>query len=208
MKVRLISDWREPHYDHWFDHEGYEFRRVSTEGMSRPEMLRWLSTVGFTTPRHGRVRDIAPLLKKLVVYTDEGSHRGEGKLLLPSIETQEKYPDAYASEYIESPPESFRLLQIGARSWILRYRSDDTWRSNVGEVEIAIQSEGSGYHPHIDAPLFAVDCVYDRDGNRYAVDYNIAPGIRWTGVEDRVSGQEIVALIKAAVARKSGAADE
>lgn len=199
LKVKLISNFHD-YYDHAFDGVGYEFKRFTWDGLSRPAMLTYLAWSGFNPPRHGFVRDLAPETTMLVVYTDEKAHRGEGKLLLTTNEAMEQYPNAYASEYIQSPPESVRLLQVGMMRWMLRYKSDDAWRSNVGnEVSIEIVGEHVGYSKDVSIPLFAIDFVFDKNGNRYAVDFNIAPGLKWTGIDDRMKAENIVELIKQAL---------
>jgi len=199
LKIKLLSNYSD-FYDFAFDGVGYEFRRFSWDGLFRPAMLTFLAWHGFQPPKHGFVRDLAAEIPKLVVYTDERAHRGDGKLLLTAQEALEKHPDAYASEYIESPPESLRLLQVGMMRWMLTYKSDDAWRSNVGnEVEIQIVGEHVGYNKDIQLPLFAIDFVCDKDGNRYAVDFNIAPGLKWTGIDDRVKPVEVVELIRQAI---------
>ena len=202
LKLRLLSNFSD-YYDFSFDGLGEEFRRFTTDGLSRPAMLTFLGHHGFNPPKHGKVWEIAMDCPKLVVYTDERSHRGEGKLLLGSKEAMEQYPGSYASEYIESAPQSLRLLQVGIMRWMLSYRSDDAWRSNVGsEVEISILSEHVGYSLKIAAPLFAIDFVTDRKGAQYAVDFNVAPGLKWTGIDDRMKPEDIVNLIKDGVLRQ------
>lgn len=198
LKVKLKSDFRD-FYDLAFDAEGYEFKRFTWDGLARPAMLTFLAWNDYNPPRHGFVRDLAPESAMLVVYTDEKAHRGEGKILMTAKEAMEHHPNAYASEYIQSPPESLRLLQVGMMRWMLSYKSDDAWRSNVGkEVEIQIVSEHVGYSS-IPLPLFAIDFVCDKNGIRYAVDFNIAPGLKWTGIEDRMKPEEVVELIRQAI---------
>jgi hypothetical protein len=42
--------------------------------------------------------------------------------------------------------------------------------------------------------LFAIDFVIGKE--MYAIDLNVSPGIKGTGVEDFISGKEVVAEIK------------
>lgn len=204
-RVQLLSDFLD-YYDHWFDLEGEMFRRVSSDGMGRREMLQYLSSLGLKTPPFGTVRelwesqdDFYRQIWDVVVYLDERAHRGEGKVRLPMADAVRQYPERFATLYIPSTPlvaVSWRYLQVGDKVFWLEYASAD-WRSNYGKVEIKVLSrERDGYHPKIRLPLFAVDFVVaDR---LYAVDFNIAPQIRGTGVEDLLPAREAAESLKEA----------
>jgi hypothetical protein len=188
------------YYDHWFDLDGQAFKRLSTGGMSRGNMLIHLNNHGIATPAFGPVQTLAatiPGIKNLVVYTNERSHRGEGKLLLSLDAALRDHPGTLASVYVgQDHGISHRLLQVGEYSFWLRYQSKD-WRSNYGDVDVVLLDCGADYHPTIDQPLFALDFV--GESPFLAVDFNIAPGIRGTGVEELLSGKEVVDAIKEAM---------
>lgn len=205
MRVKLVSDFVD-YYDHWFDREGEVFRRVSSDGMSRRQMLAYLNSLGLKTPPFGTVRELWSRYGELdrqilsvVVYLDETAHRGEGKIKLPVAEAVRRYPDHLATVYIPSTPQgavSWRYLQVGAKVFWLEYASGD-WRSNYGGVEIRVLSrEKDGYHSKIHLPLFAVDFVAAE--RLYAVDFNVAPQVRGTGVEKLLPAREAAESIKEA----------
>lgn len=90
---------------------------------------------------------------------------------------------------------SFRHLRIGRRMFRLRYTSQDDWRSNCGEnVQIDFLCDagiigGRGDGPGLSeqlffdlSPMVAVDYLLV-SMNMYAIDLNVAPGLRDTGVE-------------------------
>lgn len=52
MNLRLKSDFRD-YYDHRFDLVGQEFQRVSTNGMNRVEMFKFLCNLDYVTVQHG-----------------------------------------------------------------------------------------------------------------------------------------------------------
>lgn len=204
-KVKLLSDFVD-YYDHWFDLEGEVFRRVSSDGMGRREMLEYLASLGLKTPPSGTVQelwdgydDFDRQFLSVVIYLDERAHRGEGKVRLPMTEAVQKYPEHFATLYIPSTPlgaVSWRYLQVGDKVFWLEYASAD-WRSNYGEVEIRVLAqEKDGYHPQVNLPLFAVDFVVAE--KLYAVDFNIAPQIKGTGVEEVLSAREAAESIKEA----------
>lgn len=215
MKLQLKTDFHD-YYDHWFDREGQVFERMSRSGMSRREMFNFLENIGVKTPPYGTpgqvfnsLSDDEKELEKLaqenhinlidvVVYLDENAHRGEGKILMPLIKAIKEYPDTFCSQYFPSlrfGAISLRYLQIGDKIFWLRYASND-WRSNYGDVNIEVLAqEKDGFHPRIDLPLFAVDFVYGFD-RLYAIDFNVAPGIKGTGVEDILPAKEAVVAIK------------
>jgi hypothetical protein len=215
-KIRLISDFLD-YYDHWFDvyDASIVFERMSRGGMSRPEMLSFLKSLGLKVPFFGRVKDVYKyMLRKyedipyvdsilsVVVHLDERAHCGEGKVQIPLCEAMEKYPDCFAVEYIPAQPSglglSWRYLQIGNKIFWLEFASRNDWRSNCGQVDIKVLSrEQDGYHERIKYPLFAVDFI--PADNLYAVDFNIAPQIRGTGVEELLPAREAAEAIKRAI---------
>lgn len=220
MKLILRSNFHD-YLDHHFDPMGdYTLRRYTWDGLDRFGQLRFLQSCGLKVPTFGTVSGLlrpppygAPerlsnLLskscKKLVVYTDEHAHCGEGKLLLELDEAMALHPGALASEYIEgSHGLSWRLLQVGMHGFWIEYKSDD-WRSNCGDVEMRVigQTEGWCGHPNspksiiCKLPLFAIDFVVGDE--LYGIDFNVAPGIKGTGVERLLSPKEAVESIKAA----------
>lgn len=209
-KIGLESDFRD-YYDHWFtpqyQHPNKVLKRIAnSQSWSKREQLQFLETIG-KTPFNRVVRELPSFLdQKLVVYVNEYSHRGEGKVLLEFEEALEKYPEKYASVYIEQESgstTSFRLLQIGDSSWWLKYQSSDNWRSNVGDVTVEVEGESSSgwediqrnVEPLKDYPLFAIDFVQSIAGHLYAIDFNTAPGLSGTGMEELLKGKEVFELI-------------
>ena len=169
------------------------FKRLSKSGMSRPEMLKYMDNVGLNTVPHGYVKDLYGKYYKnkkknssenmlgLVVYLDENAHRGEGKELLHYEEALEKYPIYYASVYMNNlnlTKSSFRHLQIGKKSYLLRYSSKDKWRSNFGDnISIylwKVNDDKQYFFEKIRYPLFALDFVLIKDIS-YFMDFNISP---------------------------------
>jgi hypothetical protein len=228
MLVRLFSDF-DDYYDSMFDREGLEFRRVSTEGMTRAEMLGFLDHHGFVTPPHGTVKEVIDKFRlksledggwgsdtfrrilehklELVVYLND-AHNGEGKVKIPALHALENYPGFYCTEFVtpQRPNRavSFRHLYIGKRNWLVRYANGSGWRSNRGrELQIEVLGEGApGYHPQIINPIFAIDYVPDENGRRLAVDYNTAPRLEL--LTDYLEPCEVVELIKSAMGRGAG----
>lgn len=221
IKVRLLSNFID-YYDHHFD--GYTsemvFERKSTGGMRRQEMLEYLKSLKLNVPLFGKPAEICNQLRQrynmpddvvdfpqyVVIHLDETAHCGEGKIRLPLNDALKSYPDHLAVEYIFALPsglgQSWRYLQIGDKKFWLRYTSKNDWRSNYGDVEIEmVYREEDGYHPEIDAPLFAIDFIVAQ-GEFYAIDFNIAPGIKGTGIENTLHGREVVEAIKWAIKRR------
>jgi hypothetical protein len=216
--VRLVSDFHD-YYDYWFD--GYDaeltFERRSTGGMPRREMLEYLRSLGLRVPDFGRPAEVYDQLRRrynalpdevfdyiqqVVVHLDETAHCGKGKIRLPLSDAAKQYPDCLAVEYIPALPsgqgQTLRYLQVGDKVFWLEYTSQNDWRSNCGDVNIRVLSqEEDGYHPRVAYPLFAIDFV--RGDALYAIDFNVAPGIRCTGVEDILPAKAAAEAIKKAV---------
>lgn len=225
MKLGLRSDF-DDFYDHWFcpSHEDPDrvFDRMSRTTMRKRDQFELLEKLEFNTPRHGIVRDWVLTYSFsnfdsacVVVYTDELAHAGEGKILVSPQLAVKQYPDHYASFYIKTTSdgidgvngtaESYRLLQIGSRNFYLRYRSEGSWQSNSGnDVQIELmerqhiwefgEREGSLLKGK---PLFAIDFVKPLDANlSLAIDFNTAPGLKNTGIEETVTSWQIYTWIE------------
>jgi hypothetical protein len=215
QKVRLISDFHD-YYDHWFDGTGAEltFERKSDGGDKRREMLVYLKSLGLRVPAFGRTSEVFEYLQQkyafegfdrlfeVVVHIDETAHRGEGKIKITLCDAVEQYPDHLAVEHIPVLPggqgQAWRYLQAGDKRFWLEYTSRNDWRSNCGDVDIGVLGRRpDGYHKLIKLPLFAVDFVWG--DVPYAIDFNVAPGIKGTGIEDILPAKEVADAIKKAV---------
>ena len=212
MKIGLKTDFRD-YYDHCFsvppEQADKVLERVTTVTMPRSTMLLYLESIGMSTPAHGPVQDLVPVITdragmpqeialqlfELVVYLDEYVHNPESRVRLSCKEALARYPDAYAHVYVPSHAAqgstSLQFLRIGMRQFWLRYTSSNDWRSNYGDVKIEILCEeqrASGRHI-IPYPLFAID--YVQADRLYAVDLNVAPQLAGTGIEQRMSAEEV-----------------
>lgn len=208
-KLVLKSDFHD-YYDHWFDKVYYPeeeyttFERYSISGMNRQEMLNYLELNGYNVPKHGLVKDlILQKDQKVVIYLDINSHRGMDKILCPFGEALNFYPMNYCMEYKKVNKEelgcSFRYLRIGDDIFSLCYKSQDSWMSNQGDVDIVILEDVLDDMKKLlpDRPLLALDFILPEDSNKmYAIDLNISPGLTWTGIENILSAKEVVKNIK------------
>lgn len=219
-KLKLVTNYRD-WYDHAFDREGTEFRRMNNEGMDRKSILDFLHSRGFHIPVYGTVEEVVPRLLReydeslhamameslidVVVYTDTNAHAGEGKSKVSAAEALAKYPHHLCIEYIAATTSghgrSLRYLRVGNRSWWLEYWSESDWRSNVGEGGCRIiTEEPPGFNePRFDNVMFAIDFV-PSGRHLYAIDYNIAPGL--APLRDVLTANEVVDLLKNAILPK------
>jgi hypothetical protein len=204
VKLQLRSDFRD-FYDHMFDRSGDVFERFTRTDMHRRDVFELLSRAGYKVPPHGTAAKIKSVFHApddgwtVVAYDDPFAHRGEGKRKT-GVNTLD--PETYCSLYLGTLSEitatnvSYREVWIG-RLWIgMCYRSNDEWRSNVGDVEIVTTGMSEDI-PRPDAfvnfPLVAVDLVGSMDDG-YAVDLNTAPGL--SAVRDMLRAGEVVDHIK------------
>lgn len=196
------SGWLD-YYDHAFDPKGPDtpvWRRTDRPFPLRREGFWSMAQVGFSCVPNGLVSALAssyPEGVEFVVYTDEREHQGEGKEKLPVADALARHPTAWASLYV--PPaariaESLRLLRVGSLGFALRYQSASDWRSNVSTDRLEVIStrlldDKSEALDHLmkryRTPLLAVDLVPSQRG-WLATDLNLAPGLRGTGIEDRL----------------------
>ena len=215
MNVQLVSDFHDLRFDVWFDRDGLVFERLATAGMDRLEMLQWLKANGWRPPQFvssdvWAARSEFPANAQVVAYTDLRSHQGEGKELCRFQDVVDgKVKTSLVADRVEggggSGSRSLRILRAGNYWAKLIYQSDDTWRSNVGHVDILAIDGGmvvdaGGFHsegfnnsllwigkgrlptePYF--PMWAIDLVWDDRAELRAVDLNIAPGIPWDELE-------------------------
>jgi hypothetical protein len=180
-----------------------------------------LRTFDIRRCKHWDFSDDTPM----VVYTDDRSHAGSGKQRIDLGQARHKYPNVWsipwiATSYSNDTSVSHRLLQVGNRAWWLRYEGEGGWQSNhcestaitvVGEIP-SLQRYVFDHHiinhrtnlcPYA---MFAIDFVIPANRptptdfvgvieSGYAIDFNTAPGMRWTGMEDLLPATEVYRLI-------------
>lgn len=159
-------------------------------------------------------------MDNIVAYTDEYQHCGEGKELLPYGDAVNRFclpgliTPIYCTSWINTTgtydeARSYRYLQIGAKAFWLRYEGKGGWMSNhAGDTEIYVEGdcEPIGHHVLASYPMFAIDFVIPVDRpipDRFedvldrgvAIDFNTAPGLKWTGIEDVLSAIDVYDLI-------------
>jgi len=207
----LESDFSD-YYDHQFDLKvrpgrarlpnSFVVQRISDQGMNRREMFDFFEKNGYNTPLNGIVKDVYAKIPKclldhteLVVYVDETSHRGEGKIKLPAKQALEMFPNLFCSEFFKTQMNgcgiSRRMIKIGKITAWIEYESQSDWRSNCGVVKnryLGHQEDDFGV-----APLYAIDFI-KRGVDLYAIDFNIAPGLK--PLQDHISPTILVANIR------------
>lgn len=222
-KIYLRSDFTD-YYDYHFNSYSpnyLRFTRLSKSGMSRQEMFEFFTKLGISTPIYGKVKEVGLQLEKdynkinpkfieqyqqVVVYLDQNCHRGEGKIKVSIQEGLNKYPNLFCSQYIVNTRSgnglSWRHLQIGDLPLWLEYSSENDWRSNCGDVEIKIlEQDQPQFHPKICNPLWAIDFVFN--GIRlHAIDFNIAPQVKGTGIENILSAKDCANAIKRGILKR------
>jgi len=200
MGLKLKSDFVD-YYDHQFDAKGDIYERFSSTASTRADDLKYLADLGWTTPFYGISRNVIPYVitelgtsaLHFIVYLNEHAHRGEEKLKVTAEVALERFPDHFVVLYIrpDVPSKSYRFLQIGKKPFILIFKSNDEWRSNCGDVEVRLMREGKdGYHPTIHRPMFAIDYIV-ANKSLIAVDFNTAPGLKQTGLENVMKPHEV-----------------
>jgi len=161
----------------------------------------------------------------LVVYTDDRAHAGSGKQRTDLGQAKRHHPNDWSIPWIATSDAndasvSHRLLQVGDRAWWLRYEGTGGWQSNhcestaitiVDEIQ-SIRRYSFDHHiinhrtnlcPY---PIFAIDFVIPANKatptdfaevieSGYAIDFNTAPGMKWTGMDDLLPAPEVYRLI-------------
>ena len=161
--------------------------------VSREQAFRMMAEAGLRVIEHARLPERPAETSpgdRVVVYTDEAAHAGDGKTLMPWHQAAREHPGALCSRFVAPGGESWRRLKIGEKRFWLHYTAPD-WRSNGGtEGDVTfVREENSAADPAVPgwpAVIWAVD--YVREGETlYAIDLNPAPGIQATGVMHELS---------------------
>jgi hypothetical protein len=209
MKIGLETDFYD-YYDYWFPARYEEVdslldrRARAYRGIDKIQQFWIMEQEGLRTPHHGVVRDMYEngfdKTGLYVVYLDPLAHQGEGKVLESLQGAYDWHKDSYASRWVRSVDvlgrsRSMRILGVGRKRYTLYYTGiEREWRSNVGDgVEIYWNRYDNKWVERLglergfdDYPLWAVDFVQNDWGDWVAVDFNTAPQIRGTGIEDVV----------------------
>lgn len=174
-------------------------------------MFELFTNFDLTTPDYGWLDEIRSKHEKFVVYIDLKAHKGQKKLLLDRVTSSSERVDLFCSQFISTGPipTSFRYLVAGKYSFFLKYSSNDTWRSNCGDIEIElmtkdyldIMNEIKNKTTSIQKPLYAIDFV-EKDGTFYALDFNEAPQINGTGIEEIIPVQDLAFSIMSAIVKQ------
>jgi hypothetical protein len=216
MKIALNSDFRD-FYDHWFslsEEADYTLNRTMVDGILKRDQFKLLEQLGFNTPLHGTPdvleKQLAEEKTHVVLYCDELAHAGEGKYLHLGNKNFSKHKRyTYASAQIRTDRkadkgcQSTRLLFIGYRKFILCYTSNHSWMSNEGKVSIEFIDEErprnltDKWAFTKKWPILAIDYVVEKDtGKDFAIDFNSAPGLSGTPIEEMFSGLEVYQMIE------------
>jgi hypothetical protein len=222
MGIKLVSDFVDFYDFEFSDPNGDSvFRRVTTDGLDRYEMLVYLEKLEFLVPLYGTAKELSDMMEpheEIILHTDIYAHRGDGKERSTIAEALAKCPETLATRFIpfdvpNTPPEvkglSWRYLQVGTETFWLQYTSTEDWRSNCGEgdVELFFRDKTQLFNNHqykdlliYKYPLFAIDFVPSGE-DLYAVDFNIAPQVRGTGVNKILSASDAAKAITTAYER-------
>lgn len=212
-KTVLKTDFID-YYDHWFDklvipEPHHTFKRMSRTQTSRRVFLEYMEDLDIVQNviPHGLPEELGEkfgLNTEVVVYTDPYAHTGYGKEKMTAKEADKRFQLNHASLFMESvwPSSTIRRVQIGTKAAYMIYSSNHPWKSNVGDVQIKVMSkpiEFADVEPNPNFPMFAIDYIFQDTLDQskwYAIDFNPAPLLKFTPVEEVMSPQEVVQEIR------------
>jgi hypothetical protein len=226
MRVSLRSDYHDC-YDVWLEDPGcgdVDFSRMAGDSWSVPReaMFGLFGRLGIATPRFQKAADFSPD-EQIVLYEDAYAHCGEGKRLVTAAEAVAAgQGQVSASEFVgDFPGLSYRLFVVGGVGAWFEHWSLEDWRSNCGDGDLGLVTEGRGHVlglKEIEAacrglrnPLWAIDFVGRRTEagiELLAIDWNPAPRLAGTPAAEalraRHGGNEGIAkAVREAVLREA-----
>jgi hypothetical protein len=214
--VRLISDYSD-FYDHHFDPEGLIWKRYAHNSLSRRGAFRLLKKYDLPVPPFGTVEELAESIPyelllevgdecDVIVYLDEYAHHGEQKIKMNIMEAYESHPEELCSLYMAQATTTcvgYTWVKIGDAFFWLEYNSDDSWRSNCGNVLVKYPEHipmhdifDQLYYSTDSFPMCTIDFIQSQAGLWWAVDLNIAPIFKDTPLEVDLGAECIATLIK------------
>lgn len=203
--IYLVSDFHD-FMDHNFAREYSHkelpiFKRLARSYFSKVDQFNLLENHCISVPPHGIVRQLLDEFsyENLIIYDDMFAHRAMGKHFQSGEAAYKQYPNHYCSAFIRGVSDtrsiSYRSLWIGNEGFLLRYESNNTWASNLGdEVDIRFENRLTSRMP-CEYPLFAIDYVEDYTGKRWAVDFNTAPQLKGTPIQEMYKPREVAQFI-------------
>lgn len=163
--------------------------------IDRYAIFTWLHYHEFTVPSYGTVQHLClghDMKDYCVVWSNGESQRMR-------LVDAYKEPDSYAVMYTGRVGFSVKFIQIGADAYWVEYTSNDNWKSNRGKFSTWIsRAKYNNYHPIVNMPMFSIDYVVDH-AKYYAVDFDVYPGIRGTGLEKIIHRKQAAELIRDAM---------
>jgi hypothetical protein len=204
MTVKLISDFEDYYDTHFSDNGEIVFHRLLENELNRKQVFEQLKKMQLVTPAFGQVKKFLRKCKweqAVVVYDNVITHSGGNKRVMSFREALLRHSQKYMSLYSATEQGvSYRYLRIGNRAYFLKYQSDE-WSSIVNTKHIEIEEADPGFlsvePPY---PLYAIDFVHYQDKKQgdvmVAIDFNIAPKLAGTGIENIVDGSIIVQEIE------------
>lgn len=191
-KIRIESDFTD-YYDHLNCLDGKHigiYSRFKSEMPNKSKGLAILKALGIQTVETGAVRTLISDSGKLVVYTNQSDHSGEGRALMRIEEAKLLYPNSLASVYFpEACGVTNKLLQVGSR----RFRvllSDITGGIQKGKV-VQIDEITSAYNFAVGLPIFSIDYISTNKG-LLAITLNTVERLSDYGFENIMKPEEVI----------------
>lgn len=172
------------------------------------KLLEW----GFHVPSFGIASTVIPKVAEayqsdnlhFVVHLDMWSSRGESKLLMDADTCLRQHPYAFVTHFLGDVHSSlfsmYKFLKIGPKAYGIKV-SGDYWKaahSSAAEVKICCESITPTYNEKIPYALYSIDYVIFKD-REYAVDFDNAPILSGSGIEEKLSARQAATNIKDAI---------
>lgn len=193
-ELKILSDF-EDYYDNQSNNNGtIIYNRNFGESLSKAGALKYIRSLGIPTIETQAVKEIAPGVKRIVVYMDPKAHEGKGKQVMKRSDALSYYGNYLASPYIESTNGLYiKMLQIGTRRFKLLLQHTNDGDLTTGRVldiqELEPQLSSIVY------PIFSIDYI-PYNGMSVATDFNQVQKLVGLGIESILKPEDVVLEIE------------
>lgn len=191
--MNVVSNFKD-YYDSLSDSSSNVVYKRNINCESKVKELEELRKTGIKTI------EIKPISKmigvdKVIVYTDLTKHCGNGKIVMDLDGARLMYPNKLCTEFISEVNKTYKLLQIGTRTFRCVIKNKMPLKTSVDERDIFIEEVNRIKIRGIDYPVYSIDYIRTNNG-MLACDFNKVEILNRLRMNRYLTAKEVVGEIE------------